>query len=157
MASNLKLLLFLVSFCRTTFAVDEVEKRLLLGDQTDSNQLISLQREMQTLKSKIAEIDIYQSQIQLLTAQISQLRQENNALKLQGSSGILQLAAHCKEIIYVWDVKRDFGYLHLQKAYFFGFFKGSTSFPIWGRKSCPAINGTETVYKGTPDSICLCP
>lgn len=25
---------------------------------------------------------------------------------------------------------------------------GTTSYPIWGRKACPAINGTETVYTG---------
>ncbi|XP_078320163.1 uncharacterized protein LOC144621234 [Crassostrea virginica] len=68
-------------------------------------------RDIQRLKTKIAEIDFHQSQIQLLTAKTSQLQQEKNALKLQGSSG-------------------------------------STSFPIWGRKSCPAMNGTETVYTG---------
>ena len=68
-------------------SAEEVDKRLLVGDtQTDSSQLISLQREIQILKTKIAEIDVHQSQIQLMNAQISQLQQENNALKLQGSS-----------------------------------------------------------------------
>ena len=87
MPSNLKLLLFLASLCRTAFPEEEVDKRLLVGDaQTDSSQLISLQREIQILKTKVAEIDVHQSQIQLMNAQISQLQQENNALKLQGSS-----------------------------------------------------------------------
>ena len=35
-------------------------------------------------KYRIAEIDVHQSQIQLLNAQISQLQQENNAQKLHG-------------------------------------------------------------------------
>ena len=84
MASSLLLLLFLLSFCRTSFTAEEVNKRLLVGDaQTDSNQLISLQREIQTMKTKIAEVDVHQSQIQLINAQISQLQQENNAQKLQ--------------------------------------------------------------------------
>ena len=62
----------------------QVDKRLLLDDsQTVSNQMLSLQREIQTLQTKIAEIDVHQSQIQFLNAQVSQLQQENNALKLQ--------------------------------------------------------------------------
>ena len=84
MASSLLLLLFLLSSCRTTFTTEKFNKRLLVGDaQTDSNQLISLQREIQTMKTKIAEVDVHQSQIQLINAQISQLQQENNAQKLQ--------------------------------------------------------------------------
>ena len=78
------LLLFLVSLCRMAFTEEEVDKRLLIGDaQTDTNLLLSLQREMQSLKLKV---DVHQSQMQLMNAQISQLQQENNALKLQGSS-----------------------------------------------------------------------
>ena len=84
MPSNLKLILFIASLCRTAFPEKEVDKRLLVGDaQTDSSQLISLQREIQTLKTKIVEVDVHQSQIQLMNAQISQLQQDNNALKLQ--------------------------------------------------------------------------
>ena len=84
MPSNLKLLLFIASLYRTDFSEEEGHKSLLVGDaQTDSSQLISLQREIQTLKTKIAEVDVHQSQIQLINALISQLQQENNALKLQ--------------------------------------------------------------------------
>lgn len=65
-----------------------VDKRLLLDDpQTVTNQMLSLQREIQTLQTKIAEIDVHQSQIQLLNAQIAQLQQENAALKQQISHG----------------------------------------------------------------------
>lgn len=61
-----------------------VDKRLLLDDpQTVTSQMLSLQREIQTLQTKIAEIDVHQSQIQLLNAQIAQLQQENAGLKQQ--------------------------------------------------------------------------
>ena len=63
------------------FTEEEVDKRLLIGDaQTDTNLLLSLQREIQAMKLKV---DVHQSQMQLLNAQVSQLQQENNALKLQ--------------------------------------------------------------------------
>ena len=66
------------------FTEEEVDKRLLIGDaQTDTNLLLSLQREMQAMKLKV---DVHQSQMQLMNAQISQLQQENNAQKLQGPS-----------------------------------------------------------------------
>ena len=62
----------------------QVDKRILLDDPgTVSSQMLSLQREIQTLQTKIAEIDVHQSQIQLMNAQISQLQHENDALKLQ--------------------------------------------------------------------------
>ena len=84
--------LFLVIFSWATVMAEEegtqMDKRLLLDDsQTVSNQMLSLQREIQTLQTKIAEIDVHQSQIQFLNAQVSQLQQENNALKLQISQG----------------------------------------------------------------------
>ena len=80
--------LFLVIFSWATVMAEEegtqMDKRLLLDDsQTVSNQMLSLQREIQTLQTKIAEIDVHQSQIQLMNAQISQLQHENDALKLQ--------------------------------------------------------------------------
>lgn len=63
------------------FTEEEVDKRLLIGDaQTDTNLLLSLQREMQAMKLKV---DVHQSQMQLLNAQISQLQQDDNAQKLQ--------------------------------------------------------------------------
>lgn len=85
-------LLFLVIFNRAniirTQDNSQVDKRLLLDDpQTATSQLLSLQREIQTLQTKIAEIDVHQSQIQFLNAQVSQLQQENTALKQQISHG----------------------------------------------------------------------
>lgn len=85
-------LLFLVIFNRAniirTQDNSQVDKRLLLDDpQTATSQLLSLQREIQTLQTKIAEIDVHQSQIQFLNAQMSQLQQENTALKQQISHG----------------------------------------------------------------------
>ena len=83
--------LFLVIFSWATVMAKEgtqVDKRILLDDpQIVSSQMLSLQREIQTLQTKIAEIDVHQSQIQFLNAQVSQLQQENNALKLQISQG----------------------------------------------------------------------
>ena len=85
------LVLFLVIFSWTAVMAEkstQVDKRLLLDDpQTVSSQMLSLQREIQTLQTKITEIDVHQSQIQLLNAQISQLQHENDALKLQISQG----------------------------------------------------------------------
>lgn len=79
--------LYLVIFSCTSVMAEEstqLDKRLLLNDpQTVSNQILSLQREIQTLQIKIAEIDVHQSQIQLMNAQISQLQHENDALKRQ--------------------------------------------------------------------------
>ena len=82
------MVLFLVFFSWTAVMAEEegtqVDKRLLLDDpQTVSSQMLSLQREIQTLQTKIAEIDVHQSQFQLINAQISQLQHENDALKLQ--------------------------------------------------------------------------
>lgn len=81
------LVLFLVIFSWTAVMAEkstQVDKRLLLDDpQTVSSQMLSLQREIQILQTKIAEIDVHQSQFQLINAQISQLQHENDALKLQ--------------------------------------------------------------------------
>lgn len=88
MARKLADLFFLVIFSKCIINAEEVDKRLLLDDpQTATSQLLSLQREIQTLQIKIAEIDVHQSQIQLLKAQVSQLQQENTALKQQISHG----------------------------------------------------------------------
>lgn len=91
MARKLADLFFLVIFSKCIINAEEtsqVDKRLLLDDpQTATSQLLSLQREIQTLQTKIAEIDVHQSQIQLLNAQVSQLQQENTALKQQISHG----------------------------------------------------------------------
>lgn len=92
MAFHNVVLLFLVIFNRAniirTHENSQVDKRLLLDDpQTATSQLLSLQREIQTLQTKIAEIDVHQSQIQFLNAQVSQLQQENTALKQQISHG----------------------------------------------------------------------
>lgn len=92
MAFDNVVLLFLVIFNRAniigTHENSQVDKRLLLDDpQTATSQLLSLQREIQTLQTKIAEIDVHQSQIQFLNAQVSQLQQENTALKQQISHG----------------------------------------------------------------------
>lgn len=92
MAFHNVVLLFLVIFNRAniirTQDNSQVDKRLLLDDpQTATSQLLSLQREIQTLQTKIAEIDVHQSQIQFLNAQVSQLQQENTALKQQISHG----------------------------------------------------------------------
>lgn len=92
MAFHNVVLLFLVIFNRAniirTQEDSQVDKRLLLDDpQTATSQLLSLQREIQTLQTKIAEIDVHQSQIQFLNAQVSQLQQENTALKQQISHG----------------------------------------------------------------------
>ena len=93
MGSSLLLLLFLLGSCRTTFTAEEVNKRLLVGDaQTDSSQLISLQREIQTMKTKIAEIDVHQSQIQFMNVQISQLQQDNSAQKQEINAQKLQIS-----------------------------------------------------------------
>lgn len=50
-------------------------------------------------------------------------------------------------VIYIYGVKRsiDIRNTGIRKS----FTLGSTYFPIWGRKSCPAINGTELIYTGT--------
>lgn len=66
-----------------------VDKRFLedADPQTVTSQMLSLQREIQTLQTKIAEIDVHKSQIQLLNTQISQLQQENAGLKQQISLG----------------------------------------------------------------------
>ena len=78
---------FLIIFSWATAMAEDstqVDKRILLDDPgTVSSQMLSLQREIQTLQTKIAEIDVHQSQIQLMNAQISQLQHENDALKLQ--------------------------------------------------------------------------
>lgn len=92
MAFHNVVLLFLVIFNRAniigTHENSQVDKRLLLDDpQTATSQLLSLQREIQTMQTKIAEIDVHQSQIQFLNAQVSQLQQENTALKQQISHG----------------------------------------------------------------------
>lgn len=91
MARKLADLFFLVIFSKCIIIAEEasqVDKRLLLDDpQTATSQLLSLQREIQTLQTKIAEIDVHQSQIQFLNAQVSQLQQENTALKQQISHG----------------------------------------------------------------------
>lgn len=91
MARKLADLFFLVIFSKCIINAEDtsqVDKRLLLDDpQTATSQLLSLQREIQTLQTKIAEIDVHQSQIQLLNAQVSQLQQENTALKQQISHG----------------------------------------------------------------------
>lgn len=92
MAFHNVVLLFLVIFNRAniirTQDNSQVDKRLLLDDpQTATSQLLSLQREIQTLQTKIAEFDVHQSQIQFLNAQVSQLQQENTALKQQISHG----------------------------------------------------------------------
>ena len=83
--------LFLVFFSWTAVMAEKntkVDKRLLLDDPlTVSSQMLSLQREIQTLQTKIAEIDVHQSQIQFLNAQVSHLQHENDALKLQISQG----------------------------------------------------------------------
>ena len=69
--------LFLVIFSWATVMAEEstqVDKRLLLDDsQAVSNQMLSLQKEIQTLQTKIAEIDVHQSQSQFLNAQVTQL------------------------------------------------------------------------------------
>lgn len=66
-----------------------VDKRFLedADPQTVTSQMLSLQREIQTLQTKIAEIDVHKSQIQLLNTQLSQLQQENAGLKQQISHG----------------------------------------------------------------------
>lgn len=91
MARKLADLFFLVIFSKCIINAEgtsQVDKRLLLDDpQTATSQLLSLQREIQTLQTKIAEIDVHQSQIQFLNAQVSQLQQENTALKQQISHG----------------------------------------------------------------------
>lgn len=92
MAFHDVVLLFLVIFNRVnitrTHENSQVDKRLLLNDpQTATSQLLSLQREIQTLQIKMAEIDVHQSQIQFLNAQVSQLQKENTALKQQISHG----------------------------------------------------------------------
>lgn len=92
MTLNNAFILLLVIFHNANIIVAQensaVDKRLLLDDpQTVTSQMLSLQREIQTLQTKIAEIDVHQSQIQLLNAQIAQLQQENAALKQQISHG----------------------------------------------------------------------
>jgi prefoldin subunit 5 len=67
--------------------VPDVKRLLLDNPQTVLAQMLSLQRELQKLQTKITEIDVHQSQIQFLNAQVSQLQSENTALKLQISQG----------------------------------------------------------------------
>ena len=63
---------FLIIFSWATAMAEDstqVDKRILLDDPgTVSSQMLSLQREIQTLQTKIAEIDVHQSQIQLMNA-----------------------------------------------------------------------------------------
>lgn len=91
MRCKLTTALFIVIFTKTNAELEDNTppvKRLLLDDpQTVSAQMLSMQRDIQTLQTKISEIDVHQSEIQFLNAQVSQLQKENTALKLQISQG----------------------------------------------------------------------
>ena len=86
-----------------------------MGDaHTDSNQLISRQREIQTMKTKLAEIDVHQLQIQFMTAQISQLQQDINAQKLQISQLQQDINAQKQDnnakMLQILQLQQDNGY-----------------------------------------------
>lgn len=91
MSCKLTTALFIVIFTKTNAELEDnspAVKRLLLDDpQTVSAQMLSMQRDIQMLQTKISEIDVHQSEIQFLNAQVSQLQKENTALKLQITQG----------------------------------------------------------------------
>ncbi|XP_061183758.1 uncharacterized protein LOC133191974 [Saccostrea echinata] len=164
MTLKIAVILFMVILTKVNTETEEnsaAEKRLLLDDpQTVTAQMLSLQREIQTLQTKIAEIDVHQSQIQLMNAQISQLQQENAALKLQISQGtstqhvqtltnkVTSLEANLTIMSHDLPLLRTQVNAMVADNHNTEQHSGSTYFPIWGRKSCPAINGTKILYTG---------
>ncbi|XP_056002557.1 uncharacterized protein LOC130049235 [Ostrea edulis] len=111
--------------------VREIDRRLLLNDpQTILVQLEAIQREMQTLKTLVNSQQTKIQSMQTLETLVNTQQTKIQSLDTLVNSQHIQMQSLQSQL--TKTANQGLG----------------TTYTVWGRKNCPALNGTSTVYSG---------